>query len=321
MICGEAELYVQRDGSIVRDTTLEPGLPHAPGGGLAVLVDVYGSWPDNAWLVSTRVADGVPFEITVFHWSGSRWTVAVPGRRTMEDDRTIIPWGTAGAAVIERTFPGDRTQLLGVGTRSGRKLRDVEAAAAFDKDTLVVATTHSEWLETDALRLWSVRSAAAVYATTPSENADAGADVVVRGIAAVKPGEAVAFGLRRSPTGGATSAYLARFDGRSLVLLTPPPTEDVTSYVEERTGVEWALSSKSDTPWRREAAGGWHAVPLPMPYKADELSLADSGAVWVRAYGPVVGDAASREVRSNVALFTTQALERALTFGAARGAE
>jgi hypothetical protein len=129
----------------------------------------------------------------------------------------------------------------------------------------------------------------------------------------VKPGTVVVFGA--SHTRGPKSAYLARFDGHSLALMTPPPTENVTSYVEDGAGVQWAVSSESDTPWRREPGREWHAVPLPLHYQPDELWLANGSDVWVRADGPIIGEGADRQVRGNVALFATHGVDQVQTFG------
>jgi hypothetical protein len=139
------------------------------------------------------------------------------------------------------------------------------------------------------------------------------ADVIVRGIAQQGPGRVTVFGERRRER---TSAYLAHFDGHALVVLPAPPTENVSDYVEEEGGVGWAVSSESDTPWRHEPSGPWQPVALPLPYRANRVWLADDGAVWVGAYGPLVdrrGDGLTGG--DNIVLFSTRSFGRALAFG------
>ncbi len=89
---------------------------------------------------------------------------------------------------------------------------------------------------------------------------------------------------------GTKEPYLARFDGKSLTPLLAPPSARVESYIEEPSGVAWALSLDAVgrlTAWRREVDGPWGAVALPMPYRPYSLTLTDDGAVWMLASGPV----------------------------------
>ena len=122
----------------------------------------------------------------------------------------------------------------------------------------------------------------------------------------------IVFGARYARPVGPGGAYLARFDGHSVVFVTPPPVTKVNAYVEDDSGVAWAISSESDTPWRREPLGEWQAVPLALRYVPAELSISSDGNVWVQAYGPIVGDGASRRPGGNVGIFTTAAVEHPL---------
>ncbi len=94
-LCGESAVYVQRDGVVARDTTLEAGLAH-DSTGLFNLIAVYGRWPDNAWLVATDVSQPPPFE-----------TTNVPmDRKSLEGGR---PGPQVHALLRSRTVGGDRS--------------------------------------------------------------------------------------------------------------------------------------------------------------------------------------------------------------------
>jgi hypothetical protein len=313
LLCGEGGIYALRDGAMVRDVTLEAGLPHDPGGTLTALVDVHGRWPGNAWLVATRVSEPPPFQVTVYRWSGDRWTLAIPERRSMHEIAAIVPWGASGAALIRGTPGPEVYELLGIGARAGRSLRTFEAVAAFDEDVLVVATRGRGSNDPDALRLWTSSSAAPAAQGTPLTDGDGGVAVDFRGIVHVGARDVVIYGSRMSPHG--KTAYLARFDGHSLTTLTAPPSADVTSYAEEPSGTGWALSAGNDVPWRREPAGAWRPVPLPLRCTPSGLALTDDGSVWVRAYGPLVGDAIRRQIGTDAALFSTMSPTHVLQIG------
>jgi hypothetical protein len=313
MLCAEGDLYVDSEGSITPDRSREAGLAHTSDGRLTESVEVYGEWPENAWAVATRArrTDGPPLAITVYYWSGHRWEVSIPAQKTWDEPAAIVPWGLSGAVMMGDVSHGRQRPFVGLGSRFGRTLSHVGLVSTFDSDSLVLIGQTDDWTQAPVVRLWPHRLSMPALVTGLSWTGEQGAHVAVRGLASVKPANVVVYGSLYPPTGGLGSAYLARFDGRSLVRITPPPTENVTGYVESPAGVAWAISSESETPWRREAGGEWRAEPLPMRYQPDELSIANDD-VWIRAYGPIVGTGASRELRGNMGLFTTARVDRVI---------
>jgi len=312
-LCGTAAVYVARDGAFQHDTALEAGLPHDPStGSLTNLVDVYGTWPDDAWLVSTHI-DVPPFQVTVYRWKTDRWIQVAPERNAFSGVQTILPWGKGGGLVIDEgsSHPAG---MRGVGARSGRAAGAPEttaAIAAFDDGVLVAAALPRGGFESNVLRLWPASGGSSAVALPDP--------VFVNGIASVKARDVVVYGSRDATTdGGSSRAYLARFDGKTLSALEPPPGKGVASYVEDPSGVEWALSTAGESVWRREPNGAWQAVELPLDYQPYDLSVTSDGAVWVRASGPILrGDAGDRLVAWDVALLSTWAPERVLALGAA----
>ena len=180
MICGEEHLYVHRDGALVPDPAREAGLPHAPGGSLSVELVVHGSWPDNAWAVCTRMADGPPFLTTVYHWRRDRWITAIPGRRTWDEVRAIIPWGGTGAALLQSVELSKDAWFVGLGSRAGKTLED-GWVGSFDRNTIIVVTKARDALETPVLRLWAATSTGPVFAADLSKTVAEGTAIVVEG--------------------------------------------------------------------------------------------------------------------------------------------
>ena len=251
-----------------------------------------------------------PFYITVYHWIGARWTVVVPERVSTNLVETIVPWGKAGGVLVQDAR-FDATRMTGIGARAGRVLRDIAAVAPFDDGVVVVATTPPGSHEVRAVRLMSASAAPSSAVSMP--------EVYLRGMVQVRARSAVLYGSQSAGggDGGRNEAYLARFDGKSLTPLTTPPTADVSSYVEDGSGGSWVLSTGSDLVWHRDGSGTWQTIPLPMPYAPSDLTLTDDGAVWVRAFGPVVGQGAHRRVGPNAALFSTRPPAHALALGGA----
>jgi len=326
VLCGEFAVYVQRDGVMVRDASMEAGLAHGPTGLLTTRVDIYGRWPDDAWLVSEH-CDVPPCETTVQRWNGSRWTVVIPGYRSMDSVETIVGWGKAGALLVEGI---SESRARGLGARSGQRMADVKAVAPFSDGVLAMVTTPRGSTKKHALQLWPASGAPLppvrlLDLAEADAEVDVDVDVDVTGIAPVRAAEIVLYGYRRSErlggSHGTTEPYLARFDGKSLTRLVPPPAADVTSYVEEPSGVAWALSTGKvakngrQAVWRREASGPWTTVVLPIPYDPASLTRTDDGAVWLLAFGPVTLREDDWITGINAALFSTRAPAEVLALG------
>jgi hypothetical protein len=312
-LCGQDAVYVIRDGAFRRVAALEEGLPHDPStGSLANLVDIFGTWPDDAWLVSTHF-DLPPLTVSVYHWKGDRWIAAAPERKAFSGVRDIVPWGKGGALVVDVGSTRPTAGMLGVGARSGRVPGTPEttaAVAAFDDGVLVAAATPPGAIDANTLRLWYASGATSVVGLTEP--------VFILGITSVKARDVVIYGAHDGALPGGTSRpYLARFDGKTLAPLEPPPGKGVSSYVEDPSGTAWALSTGGESVWRREPNGAWRTVPLPLDYRPFDLSVTSDGAVWVRAEGPIVrGDASDGQFGMDAALFSTWAPTRALALGA-----
>jgi len=327
-LCGERAVYVQRDGVTVRDTTLEAGLAH-DSTGLFNLIAVYGRWPDNAWLVATDVSQPPPFETTIYRWIGSRWRVAVPGHRSMRSF-AVVPWGATGALLVEEAFdPGPNRATAGLGAQTGRSIPDVEAVAPFNDSVLAVVRGPHGRTKTRSLQLWPA-SGASLPPIPLLAGAEADAEVYILGITTVRESEIVLYGGHmddgRGGREGTKEPYLARFDGKSLTPLIAPPGAVVTSYVEEPSGIAWALSTRTaddvrSTAWRREVGGPWSAVALPMPYRPSSLTRTDDGAVWMLAFGPVTLIEGHEITGINAALFSTHAPANVLALGEQPGSE
>ena len=291
---------------------LEAGLEHDPSTGeLVDLVDVYGSWPDDAWLVWTHF-DIPPLHVTVYHWQRNRWLPVAPERRPFAGVRDLLPWGKGGALALDAGSVMPYAALLGVGARAGRVLGPPEtifAVAAFEEGVIVGAVAPPEGFEASTLRLWSASGA---VSTVPLPE-----PVFVLGITSVKARDVVVYGSRRSAfDGGPGRPYLARFDGKTLTPLEPPPEEGLSAYVEDARGTAWARAAGSESLWRREPNGGWRTVPLPVDYQPRALSVTSDGAVWVQATGPVVRDDPSHATFGmDAALLSTWAPTKVLRLG------
>lgn len=311
LLCGEPAVYVERDGVMVRDATLEVGLAHDPTGPLTTLVDIAGRWPDNAWLISSDISQPPPFETTVYRRIGSRWRVAVQGHRSMNSFR-IVPWGPNGALLVEETLSSRPNRATGLGAQTGRTIPDVLAVAPFNDTVLAVVRAPHGPTKMCSLQLWPA-SGAPLPPMPLLGGAQADPDVDVLGITPVRANEIVLYGYGGSD--GAKEPYLARFDGKSLTPIIAPPAPDVISYVEESSGVAWALSSGKDAAWRRDVGGPWSAVALPLPYAPNSLTRTDDGAVWVLAFGPVSWVEGQRRKDINAALFSTHSPASILALG------
>lgn len=327
-LCGESAIYVQRDGVVARDTTLEAGLAR-DSTGLFTLIAVYGRWPDNAWLVATDVSQPPPFETTIYRWTGSRWRVAVPGHKSMHSFE-VVPWGATGALLVEKTFGTGPSQVTtGIGAQTGRRIPDVEAVAPFNDSVLAVVREPHGRTKTPSLQLWPA-SRAPLPPLPLLAGVESDAEVYILGITTVRESEIVLYGGHMDDGHGGRQGtkepYLAHFDGKSLTPLIAPPGAVVTSYVEEPSGIAWALSTRTaddwrSTAWRREVGGPWSAVALPMPYVPDRLTLTDDGAVWMLAFGPVTLIEGHESTGINAALFSTHAPANVLALGEHPGSE
>jgi hypothetical protein len=291
-VCGSHELLVA-DGGTIQEAHLEAGIPPDQR-----IVDVLGTWPNDAWLV-THAHGGECYqcEYVAYRWRGRRWqeverfTTLIGVKMAVwrehlvvldYDDRSKTP-PTRKLTVIGE--PRVRLPHPSNGCAEAWALNAIAATA----DSLF-ASWSSCALQT-GIEQWSAFDAPGRFEVVRSSTTDVRFTVL-------GPHEVMAYGMRFEDRG----PFMMHFDGaRWQTYETPqkdPKASDddvfsVYSYARAPNGIEWALFDEHDSrevwtrvphePWKR--LEGWRAATRKLGEEPTPTALwiAD-GSVWLDVF-------------------------------------